>query len=86
MPRVSIWLPEELHRLAKDLCLPLSELAQQAVAQAIERSRKGEALDAYLTELDAELGAATGEQRGKAEALVARLGAPTSPRKTTRSA
>ena len=62
MPRVNIWLPEDLHREAKDLHLPLSELAQRAIAAEVERHRKAAALDAYLAELDNELGPATSDQ------------------------
>ena len=70
MPRVNIWLPEDLHREAKDLHLPLSELAQRAIAAAVERHRKAAALDAYLAELDNELGPATSDQISEAEAWV----------------
>ena len=69
MPRVNIWLPEDLHRAAKDLRLPLSELAQRAIAAEVERRRKAAALDAYLAELDQELGPATADQIAEAEAL-----------------
>lgn len=73
MPRVNIWLPDELHRAAKDLELPVSELAQKAVSAEIERRRKVEALDAYLAELDSELGPASVDQRADADAWAARV-------------
>jgi post-segregation antitoxin (ccd killing protein) len=87
MPRVNIWLPEDLHREAKDLHLPLSELAQRAIAAEVERHRKAAALDAYLAELDNELGPATSDQIAEAEAWVGKLTGPdTAQRRKPRSA
>ena len=87
MPRVNIWLPEDLHREAKDLHLPLSELAQRAIAAEVERHRKAAALDAYLAELDNELGPATSVQITEAEAWVGKLTGPdTAQRRKPRSA
>jgi len=76
MPRVNIWLPEHLHRAAKNLHLPLSELAQRAIAAEVERHRKVAALDAYLAELDSEFGPATDDQVAEAEAWVGKLAGP----------
>jgi post-segregation antitoxin (ccd killing protein) len=73
MPRVNIWLPEDLHRAAKNLGLPLSELAQRAVAAEVERHRKAALLDAYLAELDDELGPATPDQIADADGWAAKL-------------
>ena len=87
MPRVNIWLPEDLHREANDLRLPLSELAQRAIAAEVERHRKAAALDAYLAELDNELGPATSDQITEAEAWVGKLTGPdTAQRRKPRSA
>jgi len=76
MPRVNIWLPEDLHREAKELRLPLSELAQRAIAAELDRYRKAAALDAYLAELDDELGPATADQVAEAKAWVDKLTGP----------
>ena len=76
MPRVNIWLPEDLHREAKELRLPLSELAQRAIAAELDRYRKAAALDAYLAELDDELGPATADQVAEAKAWVDNLTVP----------
>lgn len=73
MPRMSIWLPEDLHRAVKELGLPVSELAQDAVVAELERRRKVAALDAYLDELDGDLGAATDEERAQAAAWAERV-------------
>ena len=73
MPRMNIWLPEDLRREANDLRLPLSELAQRAIPAELERHRKAAALDAYLAELDDDLGPATADEVAEAEAWVDKL-------------
>jgi hypothetical protein len=86
MPRVSIWLPDELHRAAKELRLPLSELAQGAVRAEVERHRKAALLGEYLHELDAELGPATEEQSAEADRWAAKLTSPARQRRKPKSA
>jgi len=54
----------------------LSELAQRAVAGEVERRRKVDLLDAYLAELDDELGPASPEQVAEAERWAASLAEP----------
>ncbi len=86
MPRVNIWLPDELYRPAKELDLPVSELAQKAIAAELERRRKTAALDAYLAELDSELGPATAEEIDAADCWAERLTVPVQRRPRRRSA
>jgi post-segregation antitoxin (ccd killing protein) len=87
MPRVNIWLPDELHRAAKELGLPVSELAQRAIASEVDRQRKTAALDAYLAELDTELGPASDEEVAEARAWVEQVTRPKrGPGKGRRSA
>jgi post-segregation antitoxin (ccd killing protein) len=38
MPKVSVYLPDELYRKARERDLPLSALAQQAIEQALRRA------------------------------------------------
>jgi post-segregation antitoxin (ccd killing protein) len=38
MPKVSVYLPDELYRRARDRNLPLSALAQDAIEQALRRA------------------------------------------------
>jgi hypothetical protein len=73
MPRVSIWLPEEIHRAAKELQLPISELAQKAVSAEINRRKKLDLLEAYLAELDEEFGPETPEETAEADAWIERV-------------
>ncbi len=56
MARVNITMPDDLYLQAKDAGLNVSRLAQQAVAAELTRLAKITALDAYLAELEAELG------------------------------
>lgn len=38
MPKVSVYLPDELYRKARERDLPLSALAQEAIEQALRRA------------------------------------------------
>lgn len=42
MPKVSVYLPDELYRAAQERKLPLSALAQEAVERAIRTSDRKE--------------------------------------------
>jgi hypothetical protein len=87
MPGVNIWLPADLHRAAKDLRLPLSELAQRAISAEVDRHRKPAALDAYLVELDAELGPVSPEEIAEATTWADKLAGRNSGQpRTSRSA
>jgi post-segregation antitoxin (ccd killing protein) len=39
MPKVSVYLPDDLYRAARDEDLPISALAQRAIEQALRGSR-----------------------------------------------
>jgi post-segregation antitoxin (ccd killing protein) len=56
MARVNITVPDELLQQARTAGLNVSRLAAAALAEELERRAKVAALDAYLAELDAELG------------------------------
>lgn len=56
MARVNITVPDELLAQARAAGLNVSRLAASAVAEELDRLAKIAELDAYLTELDAELG------------------------------
>jgi post-segregation antitoxin (ccd killing protein) len=46
MPKVSVYLPDELYRAARDEDLPISALAQRAIEQALRESRTDKWVDA----------------------------------------
>lgn len=70
MARVNITMPDDLHVRAKRAGLNISQVAQQAVAGELARLAKVAELDAYLAELDAELGPITDTDRAEAKAWV----------------
>lgn len=56
MARVNITIPDELLDQARAAGLNVSRLAAAALAEELDRRAKIAELDAYLAELDAELG------------------------------
>lgn len=56
MARVNITIPDELLEHARVVGLNVSRLAAAALAEELDRREKVAALDAYLAEMDAELG------------------------------
>ena len=56
MARVNITMPDDLYAEARTAGLNVSQVAQRAVAAELSRLAKVAELDAYLSELDAELG------------------------------
>ena len=56
MARANITIPDELLSQARAAGLNVSRLAASAVAEELDRLAKIAELDAYLAELDAELG------------------------------
>jgi len=56
MPRVQIYLPDDLHRAVKELGLPISELSRHAVRAELRRRELAAETDRYLAELLGEVG------------------------------
>jgi post-segregation antitoxin (ccd killing protein) len=56
MARVNITVPDELLENARVAGLNVSRIATAALAEELDRRAKAAALDAYLAEMDAELG------------------------------
>jgi len=73
MPRLQVYLPDDLYDELKRRDLPASELLQVAVRAELERRGVLEATDDYLTELAAEVGEPTGRQQSRADAIVRRI-------------
>jgi post-segregation antitoxin (ccd killing protein) len=82
MARVSITVPDDLYDQAKRAGLNVSQLAQRAITSEIARLAKIAELDAYLGELDAELGPISEDERAKAAAWADAALAETKPRRT----
>ncbi|MBI1757757.1 MAG: type II toxin-antitoxin system CcdA family antitoxin [Actinobacteria bacterium] len=62
MARVNITVPDELLGRARAAGLNVSRLAAAALAEELDRRAKTAALDAYLAELDAELGPVSAQE------------------------
>jgi len=73
MARVNVSMPDGLHQRARQAELNISRLAQLAVARELERIDKIAALDAYLADMEAELGPISGSERAAADDWVDRV-------------
>lgn len=69
MPRMQVYLPDELHRLVKKRRLRASELLQNAVRAELRRRELLAEADRYVNELSAEVGEPTEGQRRRARAV-----------------
>jgi post-segregation antitoxin (ccd killing protein) len=68
MPRVNITMPDDLYAQARRAGLNVSQLAQRAVADELNRLAKVAELDAYLAELEQQLGPTSEAERAEAKA------------------
>ena len=56
MPRIQIYLPDDLYDAVKSRDMPISELSQAAVRDALRRELLRDETDTYLDEMAARLG------------------------------
>jgi hypothetical protein len=68
MARVNITMPDDLHAEARRAGLNVSQLAQRAIAEELNRMAKIAELDAYLEELEQQSGPTTETERAEAKA------------------
>lgn len=73
MPRLQVYLPDDLYDELKRRGLPASELLQMAVRAELELQRSLDATDDYLKELASEVGEPSARQRARARAIVRRI-------------
>jgi hypothetical protein len=73
MPRLQVYLPDELHRQVKEQGLPASELLQEAVAAELDRRQCERQLDEYLAELVHDVGQPTPQMQARADAIARRI-------------
>ncbi len=69
MPRLQVYLPDDLYEQLKAKDLPASELLQTAVRAELERRSVIEATDQYLAELADEVGDPPVRQVARADAI-----------------
>lgn len=70
MPRMQVYLPDDLYQQVKLRKLPASELLQLAVRAEIRRQGLRDEAHAYLSELVAEVGEPLESDRARAELIV----------------
>ena len=70
MPRMQVYLPDDLYKLVKARRLPASELLQVAVRAEVRRLELLAETDKYLAELASHVGKPTARQRARASAIV----------------
>lgn len=73
MPRMQVYLPDDLYRQVKERSLPASELLQEAVRAELHRQELLEQTDTYLAELIAEVGEPSARELARAEAIARRI-------------
>jgi post-segregation antitoxin (ccd killing protein) len=73
MPRLQVYLPDELYRALKAQALPASELLQNAVRAELRRRELLGETEKYLSELIEEVGDPSAAARARAESLSRRL-------------
>jgi hypothetical protein len=79
MPRMQVYLPDDLYRQVKARRLPASELLQEAVRAEIRRQDLLAETDTYLSELLTEVGPSSPQERAHAEAIARRIVARPTP-------
>lgn len=77
MPRLQVYLPEDLYWEVKERRLPASELLQRAVRAELRRQELLAETDRYLVELIDEVGEPSAPAIARAEALSKRVKART---------
>jgi len=73
MPRLQVYLPDDLHDELKRRGLPASELLQIALRAELERQDALDETSADLAELAAEVGEPTSRQRTHSDAIARRV-------------
>jgi len=73
MPRVQVYLPDDLYEALKSRGLPASELLQQALRAELERREAIDAVDEYISDLGDEVGEPSRRQLSRAEAIAQRI-------------
>jgi hypothetical protein len=79
MPRMQVYLPDDLYEQVKARQLPASELLQEAVRAEVRRQDLLSETDAYLARLLAEVGEPSPQERARAEAVAQRIAAHRTP-------
>lgn len=75
MPRMQVYLPDDLYEQVKARQLPASGLLQEAIRAEVRRQDLLSETDAYLAGLLTEVGEPSVQERARAEAIARRIAA-----------
>ena len=81
MTRVNITVPDDIAARARAAGLNVSRVASAALADELDRLAKIDALDSYLSELDAKLGPSSAKERAEAARWANRVLSPPTPKR-----
>jgi hypothetical protein len=73
MPRMQVYLPDELYKAVKDHKLPASELLQEAVEAELRRQELNRAAEDYLGDLVTEVGEPSAREHARAANIARRI-------------
>lgn len=73
MPRLQVYLPDDLYEELKARGLPASELLQEAVRAELRRLELAGEADRYIARLTEQVGSPTAEQQARADAISRRI-------------
>lgn len=73
MPRMQVYLPEDLYEQVKQRGLPASELLQEAVRAELRRQALIEEGEQYLADLVDDVGEPSADELARAEAIARRI-------------
>ena len=79
MPRMQVYLPDDLYEQLKTRRLPASRLLQEAVRAELRRQDLLGETDSYLAELLAEVGEPSPEERTRGETVARRIASRRTP-------
>jgi post-segregation antitoxin (ccd killing protein) len=74
MPRMQVYLPDDLYQMVKERRLPASELLQEAVRAEVLRRELVEASEKYTADLQDQVGPPTASQQARAADVARRIG------------
>lgn len=73
MPRMQVYLPDELYAAVKARSLPASQLLQEAVEAELRRQQLNEQADQYVADLITDVGEPSPRERARATAIARRI-------------
>ncbi|MDX2055908.1 MAG: hypothetical protein SFV15_26130 [Polyangiaceae bacterium] len=73
MPRMQVYLPDDLYKLVKKSRLPASELLQDAVRAEVRKRELLREAERYVVDLAAEIGEPSPRQRTRALGIAQRI-------------